>query len=335
MGGIALARTIRKDFYVIRTSEEEVTVAVKQAITNFPSEFEQLIPHERRMNTLLYYATGIFNSNHVIWGKEDWLFYSSTNSGDPIADYTGANSYSDGDLELAKENMLNMQNALQAKGMQFCLLIPPNKENVYAQYMPDKYRHAETTRTDALVDYLSENGVNAVNPKEALMACKEPYRTYFKLDTHWNELGAYIGISETLKTLGIDLPEANADNIEEGTDTVSDLADMVGLTSVFPPDYGFRMSSAIADDNDLIQEEIGSITHWQNENAPIQKSVFVIGDSFRSAMIPDLKALCSDFYVVYRGDYQPEMLDTVNADIVVLEIVERHSASTMEFSLVD
>ena len=73
-GGIALVRTVRKDFYDLRSSEDGTIASVKRSAKTFSSDYEQMIPHERRMNTLLYYATGIFNSNHVIWGKDDWLF---------------------------------------------------------------------------------------------------------------------------------------------------------------------------------------------------------------------------------------------------------------------
>lgn len=332
-GGIALARTIRKDFYDLRASEDGAIASVKRSAMTFSSDYEQLIPHERRMNTLVYYATGVFNSNHVIWGKEDWLFYSSTNSGDPIADYTGANSFSDEELETAKNNMLDIQKKLTDKNIQFCLLIPPNKENVYAQYMPDKYQHTDKTRTDVLAEYLAENGVNAVNPKQALLDCDDQYRTYYKLDTHWNELGAYIGIREALNTFDVDLPEASSEMIEKGDHAVSDLADMVGLTSIFPKDYGFRVSKFARQKGDVTEEETEKMVHYHNDNAENKKTLLLVGDSFGNSMIPILESLYSDFYMVHRNDFQSDMLDKSNPDEVLLEIVERHSKYTMDFSL--
>ena len=332
-GGIALARTIRKDFYDLKSSEDGAIASVKRSAMTFSSDYEQLIPHERRMNTLVYYATGVFNSNHVIWGKEDWLFYSSTNSGDPIADYTGANSFSEEELETAKNNMLDIQRKLNNKNIQFCILIPPNKENVYAQYMPDKYIHTDKTRTDVLVEYLAENGINAVNPKQALLDCDDQYRTYYKLDTHWNELGAYIGTREALATLGINLPQLTSEMVEEGDHTVSDLADMVGLTSVFPKDYGFRVAEYAHQNVDIHKEEIGKMVHYHNDNAENEKTLLLIGDSFRDSMIPVLESIYSDFYIVHREDFQGDMLDKSNPDEVLLEIVERHSKYTMDFSI--
>lgn len=332
IGGFTFARTVRKEIIYIRDSEKDVKSSIKNAAMSFPADFEQLIPHERRMNTLIYYATGIFNSNHVIWGKEDWLFYASKNSGDPIADYEGTNSFSSEELEEAKTRMLSFQQTLQDQGIAFCLLIPPNKENVYAQYMPDKYIHSEQSRTDILAEYLLYNGVNCVNPKEPLMNCDKAFRTYFKLDTHWNELGAYIGTKAVLKTFGIELPELTDDAIEVGESTVFDLADMVGLTSVFPEDYGFRMSYTASNTDKMTKENIGEITHWHNDSAETDGCLLLVGDSFRNAMIPVLRTTFGDVYVVHRDYYQTELLREIRPDFFILEIVERHSDAFVDFN---
>lgn len=332
-GGIALVRTASGAFYHMRTSGDGAIASLKHSLSTFSSDYEQKIPHEKRLNALLYYTTGIFNSNDVIWGKEDWLFYSATNSGDPIADYTGTNSYTQQEMETAKTNMLNMQKELNDKNIRFCLLIPPNKENVYAQYMPDKYQHTEKTRTDTLVEYLAENGVNAVNPKQALLDSDDQYRTYYKLDTHWNELGAYIGTRELLRTFGTELPSLKPEMIEKGDQAKTDLSEMIGMTSVFEKDYGFKVSGYTPDQDSITEEELGKMTHYHNDKAQKKESLLLIGDSFRKAMIPILSTVYTDFYVVHREDYQSGMLDGLDPDSVVLQIVERHSNYTMDFSL--
>lgn len=333
VGGFTLARTVRKELLQVMASDGSKVAAAETALRNFSADFEQLVPHERRMNTLLYYATGIFNSNHVIWGKEDWLFYSSKNSGDPIADYEGTNSFSDEELEEAKNNMLHQQNILAERGIGFCLMIPPNKENVYARYMPDKFVQAERSRTDILTEHLVENGINCINPKEALLNSDEKYRTYYKQDTHWNELGAYIGTKEALEVFGIGLPPLSKSEIEESESAAADLADMVGLESVFPKDYGFRMAWTARDRENVTKEVNGPMTYWHNDNAPVEGRLLLIGDSFRTAMIMLLSSTFEDFYVVHRTDYQPQMLEEAAPDYVILEIVERHSEYTMDFSI--
>lgn len=332
-GGFTLARTVRKEIITIMNSDENVRSAVNEAVMNFADDFEQLIPHERRLNTLIYYVTGVFNSNHVIWGKEDWLFYASKNSGDPIADYEGTNSYSEEELEEAKTNMLELQNTLRKQNIAFCLLIPPNKENVYAKYMPDKYRHTDMSRTDILTEYLSVNGVNCVNPKEALMQCDEEYRTYYKLDTHWNELGAYIGVKEVLSTFDISIPDAADGGIVEGDSTVYDLADMVGLVDVFPADYGFRVSFTAEHTERIVKEEKNGLVHYYNDIAQVDSSILLIGDSFMSAMVPTFCTVFKDFYVVHRNNLNSSMLSEIDVDYIILEIVERHSEFVIDFGI--
>ena len=64
-------------------------------------------------------------------GKDEWLFYSSENDGNPIDDYMGNNSFTEQEKEETKNNMLSIQKSLGQKNIEFCLLVPPNKEEVY------------------------------------------------------------------------------------------------------------------------------------------------------------------------------------------------------------
>ena len=56
---------------------------------------------------------------------------------------------------------------------------------------------SEKDNTDQIVEYLKTNtDIRVVYPYEELMRFKEKYPDeplYYHLDTHWNELGAYIG----------------------------------------------------------------------------------------------------------------------------------------------
>ena len=333
-GAFTLVRTARKEITYIQSAEGSKVNASVSAAKTFSDDFEQLIPHERKLNSIVYYATGIFNSNHVIWGKDDWLFYSSTNSGDPIADYTGSNSFSQPELEQAKENMLSIQDSLLKRNIKFCLLVPPNKENVYSQYMPQKYKHTDKTRTDVLVEYLHNNGVNVVDAKEELITFDSKYRTYYKQDTHWNELGAYIATQKVLDTFDAELPDIDEGNIVQGDTTISDLADMVGLTNVFPNDYGFTSADIKQVKGNITEESIGEVKHYHNEKATQNESVLLIGDSFREAMVPAILLCFNNVYVVTKDLYSQDIIRNIEPNYVVLETVERLSDYAISFKIV-
>lgn len=64
-------------------------------ISGFGSKYEDKLPHTGVISKILYKTTGIFSSSQVVLGKDNWLFYSSRNDGDSIADYTGTNNFSE------------------------------------------------------------------------------------------------------------------------------------------------------------------------------------------------------------------------------------------------
>ena len=64
--------------------------------------------------------------------------------------------------------------------------------------MPDVYSHVDKTRTDLMAEFLSNQGINIVSPKNYLIDIHERLQLYYYYDTHWNQLGAYIGVRNTL-----------------------------------------------------------------------------------------------------------------------------------------
>lgn len=327
-GGFTTARLVRIDILAASASSDfggEIITSAK----NVPDDFEELVPRYLPLNKILYYLSGLINSNQVMLGKDEWLFYSSKINGSPIDDYTGANSYTEQDMEEMKTVAENVGDTLKKKDIGFCLLVPPNKPAVYSEYMPISSIKADKSRTDLLMEYLAENGINAVNPKQDLRQFGDKYYTYFKRDTHWNELGAYIGCKDVLDTFGIALPDLTDDMISVGNRASADLVKLAGLDNVFKPDYGFTVNYVISDGTTIEKD----MQHFHNDNADNDKTLLIIGDSFRSAMIPTLRAAFRDVYAVNRAVYESGDYLDCNPDYVILEFVERHSDLIKDFEL--
>ena len=58
--------------------------------------------------------------------------------------------------------------------------------------------------------------------------------------------------------------------------------------------------------------------------------VLLVGDSFRTSMIPALSKVFSDVYVLHRSFYNAIMLDEIDPDYVIVEYVERYSENIGE-----
>lgn len=282
-----------------------------------------------------YYATGEISSVQVVQGSDNWLFYKSKTDGDPIADYEGTNRYTQKEMHSIAQVALLTQNEIESRGIQFAILVAPNKENIYSEYMPNTYIHSEVSSTDLLIDYLVENGINVVSPKNELLENHMELQVYYSYDTHWNQLGAYIGVKDALAIWGIDMPELSDRTISSkslkgnyhycGED---DLAKMVGLRPVFDDEIEYEVDGTILMDWQSFQEEQTSnqVSHFTNHDAKNQGTILLVGDSFRSSMIPSLREEFAEVYVVHRSYYTLEMLDEINPDYLLVEYVERCSS---------
>lgn len=285
-----------------------------------------------------YFGTREVASVQVLAGKGKWLFYKSKNDADPIGDYEGTKQFTQAELDKIAGLVGKLEDRLEKRGTKLAVIFAPNKENIYWENMPDTYVRAKETRTDKLAAFLAEKGFNSVSPKQELLDQHLSTQLYYYYDTHWNQLGGYIGARKLLAGWGISIPD-----LAERTYTTwplrenyhyngqDDLAKMAGLRSILDdeteyeiegapkmnwPDYEYQQSHKI-------------MTHFTNEDAPHKARVFLAGDSFRSALLPALREQFSDVYVTLRADYRPEMLEEADPDYMILEFVERYSHQIM------
>lgn len=282
-----------------------------------------------------YYATGEIASSQVIKGEENWLFYKSINDGDTIGDFEGTNRYTNTEMASMLATALWTQKELEARGIKFAIIVAPNKENIYWEYMPDTYTHRSISSTDILIDFLDENGVNIINPKEELSDKHLEFQLYYLYDTHWNQLGAYIGVKNVLESWNINIPALEERTISSvslsdnynccGED---DLAQMIGLREkVFNDDLEYEINGLgfMNWNRYLVEQDNNEVSSYLNPKAQMQVSILLVGDSFRSAMIPALRETFSEVYVTHRSYYTAELLEEINPEYLIVEYVERYS----------
>lgn len=272
------------------------------------------------------------NVGQVINGKEGWYFYS----GDEAINRYKRNSFWDEEyMQNVTDNLVRINKNMEEKGIQFVVLLLPNKEEVYDEYMPSYYPKADgPNQADVLVEYIRKNSdVSVVYPKEEMRSEKGNYQLYFKYDTHYNCLGAFIAYEQLLEVVGKDRTYL-CDYIvkkEKMTNRMSgngDLERMLGFSGEFDNDYEYFL------------EEYPLISDWtnqryQNEDSKYSEKVLLVGDSFKISLLP---YLCKDFADVRVDDFNVfpvERLNEYQPDIVVLELLERNDKYLGEIVLTD
>ncbi len=261
-------------------------------------------------------------NENVILGKDKWLFYDAVTDGNPIGDYEGNLTFSDDELKAMEDGALKAQDRLRQMGIDLAVFIPPNKERVYAQYMPERYVCSPASRSDRMMERLAQGGVHIVNPKDSLIKQQAKHQLYYPYDTHWNQLGAYVGICSILESWGLKTADLSQLTVEESKRDGDDLANMLNLgKAVFNDSIEYHIKGNFDSETPISDQ----LAHFENPDASYDKTVFLLGDSYRTAMKPGLCLYFTDVYVAQHESYAYEMLEQARPDYMIVEYIERHS----------
>ena len=239
--------------------------------------------------------------------------------------------------------LITARNTLEAKGKEFVLMITPNKECIYGlSYMSDDYPVVrQPTRSDMVVEYLRDKtDLRIVYPKEELLEKiqeNDDKNFYFKSDTHWNHLGAYIGARQLLLELGITLPTIEELEITENKGYSGDLVKMMGLSKYIKNDWDYILTGYSEDSkiNKEYMEELEDPEKFVRYSTvgKDDRQICVLRDSYTTSMTPYITSQFNVCYLLHRGIYTPELLAETKADIVVLQVVEREIESLLTFTV--
>ncbi len=250
-------------------------------------------------------------STQVLLGKEDWLFYKTTEDGDPIADYQGNNHYSDESLVRIAGKLESYAQIMNSYGSDFYIMSIPNKSNVYSEYMPDSVERYDTvTKTDGLMDYLTnQSSVKVINTKPDLLAAKDQYQIYYSTDTHFNEIGAFVASQTVLQCITNqkqDLKTAKFNVVNENYS--GDLAALCEMQDIFNEDTQYSLD-----------------TNTVDVSKKSDKRILIIGDSFADVIQPVLSNYFAEVNTVGVWSFDMSMVSSYAPDIVIWECAERYT----------
>ena len=313
---VSLFKKDEKVSDVVKGHEQETKKdksGVKGAVDSFTSNLTGKKEGAKAASEVTKKTSGntYIESTQVLLGKEDWLFYKSTEDGDPISDYQGTNHYDEATMQTIADKLTNERNQFTNYGIDFYILSIPNKSSVYPEYMPDTIERKDTTsRTDLLMKYLEENtDLNVVDAKPSLVKAKKKKPVYYKSDTHFNQIGAFVTV------------QALKDKIDGKTDSLKD----VKFDKVMNNYSGDLACLCDMQDtfNDDIQYQLDAAT--VNTKIKSNKRILVIGDSFSEVMQSIMCQYFAEVKTVGVWSFDNTALDEFKPDIVVWENAERYT----------
>lgn len=142
-----------------------------------------------------YRLFGIVNSHLVIAGQNDFLFeIEDARTGyQYLEDYTGNSAFTEAESAAILEGLQRRKDTYAQRGAEYLLVILPNAQTVYSEYMPTYCGPiSENTRLALLGDYLAERGFyDFLDLTEDLKAVKGEEPLYNNTENTLNALGLY------------------------------------------------------------------------------------------------------------------------------------------------
>lgn len=174
----------------------------------------------------------------VVIGRDGWLFLGrETKFRNEIDYYRSARPFSAAELEQWRAVLQQRRQWFHRHGMFYIFMVVPNKSTIYPEYLPAGIRKLNArSRLDQLLAALRRDDPDfpVLDFRDVMLREKKNLALFYRTDTHWTELGAYLAYRATMEKLATAFPEAHAAplaqfTVESGGRFSGDLALMLAL----------------------------------------------------------------------------------------------------------
>ena len=270
---------------------------------------------------------------NVKFGKSGWLFYNKIDGG-IFNSYTHQNLLTNNELDSLVEVWESRKINLESKGIKYIMAAWPNKSTIYPEHLPFTMQAQikdTISKTDQILNFLrsSKSSIPFIAVRSKFMEEKKNAKLYQKLDTHWNQLGAFYAyryfMEETNDVLGIVPYNLDDFSISYHDESKGDLLSMLGICETL----SFSETNPtlqLTNNNLTITKSEGKYKNsliFKNEKCDNKLKVLIFRDSFTDALIPFFKTHFYETHFVWF-DYQNHIVDTLKPDVVITSFVERN-----------
>ena len=290
-----------------------------------------------------FYILNESTTTQVLVGKNEgskestWLFYQENHDGNPIKEVQGVYDFTAEEVFQIEDAIDKNMEELAKRNIEVYYTFIPNKATLYKEKLPDNITiFDQDTRVDRLIKYLEDkNTKNIINLKNYLLEAKKNGQVYHKQDTHWNEFGAFVGYKAISQTIAKDSEINYNFEVQFPEEKLSDLdlIQMSGIKDILKDVEPKVIYQEDVEFKGMVLQTENEIAITECETAPVDKTIMIVGDSFRKAMIPYFAKNFKKVIFLHRCDYGPYMLDAYAPDIIVCQFLERYVNTLAEFKL--
>lgn len=322
--------------------EKFSTSKIKHFFTQLSQFYNDNFPNrEKIILTLTALIPSIKTENlsidTVITGKEDWLFLGN-NYNNTIDKLTGKLYYHDSDnkkYDVTKRYAFykNIAGKVLAHSKEIFFLIAPDKSAVYPEFLPETIIPAPKPFHELLTQKMRQENLNICYPRQNLLQHKEKALLYYVTDSHWNNYGAFIAFMHLISRIEPNFPNVIKEEDFRFEPLKSTPGDLINLGNFLFKDKDYKDTFQVlyknmpieAPETKQTENKQNGLIQTVNPEALIDKTVWIIGDSFSAALRLYFSFFFENVYFIHKDTFNasPDCFTDIQADFTVYECVER------------
>ena len=314
----------------------------RAVLGRFPSTFEAYFNDQFGFRKRLIYwlalvkvkGMGVTSTPGVTLGRNGWLYLAGNVA---LSSYRATRPFTPEQLEKYRQTLEARRDWLASRGIPYILVILPNKDTIYPEFMPPAYNQVNPrSRLDQLVDHMrSHSTVPILDVRDDLRQAKQVERVFDVTDSHWNLRGGYIAYGRIMQALSAWFPEVPSMARSEFREVVEngpggDLARMLGIADLLPEErlklvprngWHFRHTDEMFPiAARCAHPELTVAT--ERTDAKLPRAV-LFRDSFAAQLIPFLAEHFERILCIWDNDFDRAIIEHERPGVVIQEVVER------------
>lgn len=269
----------------------------------------------------------------VLVGENGWLFYKDENS---LRNYQNLDLFTEKELQKIARYLSDIHHWAEKNHKRFYVLIGPDKNKIYGEniHILQKVNGNDKSRANQLIKYLKEHTkVKVIYPYNELHQAKNKGLLYWKNDTHWNDMGAFVAYKILFNVMAQDF---DIDMVKYTSLVKKKRArgDLSAMFSAIKNDEVTEYLLPRIQNKSKCDNSVGARKDTECVNSQKKYKVYVFRDSFTTALAPYLNNTFNQVNYFWRYNIQSEDFEKEkkNADIIILEIVERSLPKLLQYS---
>jgi alginate O-acetyltransferase complex protein AlgJ len=288
-----------------------------------------------RLNVLVHSWIGVSSVPGLVIGKNNWFFLKADHGS--FDQFRGLNRFSNAELDAWIDTVDAYRRWLDAQGIAFMVVVAPNQQTVYPEYMPDyATRVWPETRLDQVSRRLRErqSPITWIDLRASLWAARSRGLLYNKYESHWNDLGAFVGYAAIMQPIGKMFPGARTLKADDFTITSGKSRwNIPPLVEAFPI-LSLKGVSHVKATDVVATVNAQPVTRVTTdiESGP---NVMVYGDSFAEAGLLSYFAQSFKSIIFVPTNHSPfpnDLITKHHPDLVIFQLVERYLARPLDLN---